>query len=414
MSVEFINGLIDSRAKLVAQMRSLLEERATNGVFAESADEEQYQRINAEVSALSERIDELTTQEDRNRRYDEQREQYAKIVHPDAEAKQTESIADKFRNLKSGESLSFDLNTVRSIPADVNRAWEARDLTVGSGSGGGATVPTDFVRQLYEHMVEDAAIRQTNVNVITTNSGNSLVVPKTTSFGTAAIVGEGTAAAEADTAFGSVVLGSWRYARAIQVSDELLTDSGVDLLGFIAKEAGYSIGQATGAAFVTGTGTNSPNGFVTATKAQVGTSIQGTDTAILGTNLIDLFYAVNSKYANKGYWMMRRATEGQVRSIVDSNGQYLWQPGLQAGAPNLLLGRPVVNDPNMAARASAAASVAFGDFSAYTIRDVNQVQFKRSDDFAFTSSLVTFLVTLRTDGDLIDGTGAIKIMDTDG
>jgi HK97 family phage major capsid protein len=167
-----------------------------------------------------------------------------------------------------------------------------------------------------------------------------------------------------------------------------------------------------GAHFITGSGTNQPNGVVTAIKANSGTAVQGT-AGLTSDNLIDLQYAVIESYANNGYWMMRRATEGKVRKIQDSDGQYLWQPSLQVGSPNLLLGRPIVTDPTVAAVGSANMSVIFGDFSAYVIRDVSGVRIERSDDFAFSSDVVSWRAILRTDGDLLDTTGAIKGLDTD-
>jgi HK97 family phage major capsid protein len=78
-----------------------------------------------------------------------------------------------------------------------------------------------------------------------------------------------------------------------------------------------------------------------------------------------------------------------------------------------LLGRPIVTDPTVAAVGSANMSVIFGDFSAYVIRDVAGVRIERSDDFAFSSDVVSSRAILRTDGDLLDTTGAIKGLDTD-
>ena len=62
----------------------------------------------------------------------------------------------------------------------------------------------------------------------------------------------------------------------------------------------------------------------------------------------------------------------------------------------------------MANAALSAKSVLFGDFSAYYIRDVRELRFERSDNDEFNKDLVTFRALLRTDGDLIDTTGAIK------
>lgn len=412
---EMVRDLIAKRANVWESAKAHLDERSDNGVFSVAEDAEQYQRMNSEIQAFDERIAELIQTDKANKQSDAYREEYEKYVPQETRQESQNAEERALRELLEGKRKHVDLDfrNVRVTPASDERAWQVRDLTKITGAAGGDTVPTSFVRTLYEHMVENAAIRQTNVRVVTTNSGENLEFPKTLTFGTAAIVGEGSALAEADATFDKITLGSWKYGQLAQVSSELLTDTGVSLTEFLARDLGRALGNVSGAAFVTGSGTNAPNGFITATKAQVGTSVQGTDTVITGDNLIDLHYAVIDAYARNGYWMMKRATEGAIRKIKDTNNQYLWQPGLQVGSPNLLLGRPIVTDPNMAGVGSANASVSFGDMSAYVIRDVAGVRIERSDEFAFSSDLVTWRAILRTDGDLLDGTGAIKLLDTD-
>ena len=78
------------------------------------------------------------------------------------------------------------------------------------------------------------------------------------------------------------------------------------------------------------------------------------------------------------------------------------------GQPDMLLGKPVATDPNVAAAGNSAKSVLFGDFSAFWVRLAGGVRFERSDDFAFSSDLVTFKVVARADGMTVDQTGAIK------
>jgi HK97 family phage major capsid protein len=108
-------------------------------------------------------------------------------------------------------------------------------------------------------------------------------------------------------------------------------------------------------------------------------------------------------------WLMRDATIATVRKLKDSQNQYLWQPSMQIGAPDVLLGKPVFTDPNVAATATSAKSVIFGDMSAYYVRIAGGIRFERSDDFAFQSDLVTFRCIVRGDGILADQTGAVKV-----
>jgi HK97 family phage major capsid protein len=55
----------------------------------------------------------------------------------------------------------------------------------------------------------------------------------------------------------------------------------------------------------------------------------------------------------------------------------------------------------MASPATSAKSVIFGNLSSYFARTVGGIQLDRSDDFAFSSGLITFRSTLRVDGNLI-------------
>lgn len=64
---------------------------------------------------------------------------------------------------------------------------------------------------------------------------------------------------------------------------------------------------------------------------------------------------------------MRRSTVSALRKLKDSNGQYLWQPSLQAGQPDRLLGYEIYTSPYAPTLAAGALSIAFGDFQSYWI-----------------------------------------------
>jgi HK97 family phage major capsid protein len=107
--------------------------------------------------------------------------------------------------------------------------------------------------------------------------------------------------------------------------------------------------------------------------------------------------------------MMKDATLANVRKLKDTTNQYLWQPSIQAGVPDTLLGKPVYTDPNVAAVALSAKSVIFGDFSSYFVRLAGGVRWEVSNDFAFNTDLVTYKAVLRGDGILADQSGALKL-----
>jgi HK97 family phage major capsid protein len=119
-------------------------------------------------------------------------------------------------------------------------------------------------------------------------------------------------------------------------------------------------------------------------------------------NLIDLAYSVNSAYRrmpNTG-WQMRGTTIAATRKLKDTYGQYLFQPSLQAGQPDQLLGYPIWENPDVAAVGTAVKSVLFGNYRQYHVRLAGGIRFDRSDDYAFANDLITFRAAVRVDGGL--------------
>ena len=68
---------------------------------------------------------------------------------------------------------------------------------------------------------------------------------------------------------------------------------------------------------------------------------------------------------------------------------------MTAGAPDLILGKPVVTDTNVADPAASAKSVLFGDWSSLVVRLAGGFRFERSDEFAFDADMTTFRAIAR-------------------
>jgi HK97 family phage major capsid protein len=284
-----------------------------------------------------------------------------------------------------------------------------RTLSKLTGAAGGSTVPTTFYDQLVAHMIETSSVLQAGVRVLNTTGGETIQIPKTTTHSTAGLVAEAAAIGVSDPGFSQASLSAYKYGVMVQVSRELVDDSAVDLMGYLAEETGRALGNAFGAHLVAGTGVSQPRGIILDATLGV-TAGAGTAGALTGDNLIDLFYSLIAPYRNapNAAWLMKDTSVGSLRKVKDTTGQYIWQQGLVAGAPDMILGKPVLTDPFMPAQAALAKSVLFGDFSRYFVRLAGGIRFERSDEYAFNTDLVTFRALLRGDGALIDTSGAIK------
>ena len=178
---------------------------------------------------------------------------------------------------------------------------------------------------------------------------------------------------------------------------------------------------AEGAAFVTGTGSNQPKGFLSAPTAATGDAVRafGTLQYLVSGNatgfdaapelkLIDLVHALKAGHRQGASWVMNSATLAQVRKLKDANGAFLWQPGLAAGQPDRLLGYPVVDAADMPDLAAGAFPIAFGNFQAgYLIAERSATTVLR-DPFT-NKPFVHFYAVKRIGGQVLDS-DAIKLL----
>ena len=124
-------------------------------------------------------------------------------------------------------------------------------------------MPVSVYDQIVQSLVESSAVLNAGATVLTTQTGEDLQVPKNTANSTAAITNEGASISASDPTQAVVTLKSYKYATFFQISNELATDTPLDLIGYLARQAGQALATAFGPHLITGTGTGQPTGIVT-------------------------------------------------------------------------------------------------------------------------------------------------------
>lgn len=407
MANEIATRLRDRRLNVWEQAKAIAEKAAEENRSFTPDEQGTWEALQEELDKLDQRIKAVLEQEERAKAADEV---FNRVHAQPVERAQAGGEPSK-TGLELRAFLRGDPGTPRFFDIRPDGPVNYRTLSSVTTGAGGNTVPTSFYDQLVAHLIETSGIMQANPTVLNTASGENLQVPKTTGHSTAALTAQTGTLPTSDPAFGLVTLSSYKYGLLIQVSRELVDDTGVDLEGYLAMQAGRSLGNVFGADLVTGTGASKPTGLLTAASNSVTGSTTGVSGAPVYADLVDLQYSVIAPYraSRSCYWLMRDATVGKIRKLVDTTGQPIWQPSMQLGSPDLLLGKPIAADPYMPAVATGARSIAFGDFSQFFVRMVGGIRFERSDDFAFGTDLVSFRAILRGDGALVDLTGAIKV-----
>lgn len=408
MLIEHIKRLQEERNRTWEQAKTLLDTAATEKRDLSGEEETSWKSANERMGEIDVRLKELADVQQRNADAEAAFQgllNTAQVPGHDDKRGQAPTVAEEIRAFARGErgrAVEFKRN-----PNDAPINFRA--LSKATAAEGANTVKTSFYDRLIAHLIEVSAILQAGPTVLNTSTGETIQIPITTAHSSGALVAEKATIPTSEPTFGQRALGAYKYGALIQVSNELLNDTSVDLEGYLAMQAGRAVGNAFGTHLVTGTGSSQPSGIVTTATAGVtgGTGVGGAPTA---DNLIDLFYSVIAPYRNSpsAGWLMRDQSIATLRKMKDTTGAYLWQPSLTAGSPDTFLGKPIYTDPNVAAIGIAGVSVVFGDISQYFVRMVDGVRWEMSSDFAFNTDLVTFRVLLRGDGILADQTGAVK------
>jgi HK97 family phage major capsid protein len=382
---QFIEQQMAQRATAWEAAKKILDVATAEKRDLSAEETQTYERISKELDERTATIEKLRADEARELRLDAATREIADQVRPVADAPRAErNDNDVIRSMAKGEIRSH--------------MFEKRDVVKTST---GSPVPTSFYDQVIMLARTVGPMLQTST-VLNTASGENLQIPSLAQYSTAAIVGEGTAIAESDPVFNSfITLGAYKFSFLVQLSRELVEDSGVDILRFLADQTGNELGVRVNAALTTGSGTNQPKGIVVASAVGVtgGTAVSGAFTA---DNLIDLVYSVDTagrRLAGSGFQMNAKSI-GAMRKLKDTAGNFVFQPALSADANDLLLGYPVFENPAMADTATSAKSVIFGHLPSYFVRSVGGIKLDRSDDFAFSTDLITFRATMRVDGNL--------------
>ena len=320
--------------------------------------------------------------------------------------------------VKSAEASSFvDQYLRRGIEAGL----ETKAIGSSSDAIGGYAVPEEIDRAIDETLVAISPIRAI-ANVVKVGSAGyrKLIATGGTPSGWVAYEA---ARPETNTpSFTEVVPAAGELYANPAASQQMLDDTMFDVEKWLAHEIATEFARAEGMAFVKGTGTSQPLGFLSSPNATTadGTRPMGTlqtiGTGVAGAfpasnpadKLIDLVQTLRSPYRQGAVFVMNSATAAAIRKFKTSDGAFLFQPGLQAGSPATLLGYPLIEAEDMPDIAASSLSIAFGNFKAgYVIAERNATTILR-DPYTH-KPYVHFYATKRVGGQVVNSE-AIKLL----
>lgn len=265
---------------------------------------------------------------------------------------------------------------------------EVKALTSSNDPQGGYLAPAQFIAELDRNVVLFSPVRSV-ARVMSTGAG-VVELPKRTGTMTGSWVGEIEDRPETAPSFGQNSYPVQEIAAYVDVSNALLEDSAFNIDELLAFEFGEEFGAKEGTAFVTGDGNKKPIGFMS--DPNVGFTVSGHASQVTADGVIDAYHALKSPYRPNAVWGMNSTTMGAIRKLKDTTNNYLLATAGISGAPaSTLLGRPVLEFPDMPDVGAGNFPIVFGDFRAgYRIFDRIPISILRDPYSQATKGMTRF------------------------
>ena len=278
---------------------------------------------------------------------------------------------------------------------------EQRTQQAGVSTQGGFLVEPMLMNRIIEQLRAFGGVREV-VDVISTPSGANLRWPTLDdTVNEGELLGELGPVTEQELEFGDASIEAYVYSsRSIPVSWVLMQDSEFDIEELVMKNLVIRLGRITNRHFTTGTGTGQPDGLVTGAVSNI--TAAATD-IVTHDELIDLAYDLDPAYMNDVRWMFNHNTAGQIRKVVDGDGNKVWQMSLRDGEPDMILGHPTVRNQHMPDMTTGNIPILFGNFrEGYMVRDVRDISMVRLDETRAKLLQSEFFAWMRADGTQIN------------
>lgn len=383
-----ITEMREKRNKLVGMMDTFLDTHTTDKGTLSAEDDKTYKDMETEVAQLTDSIH-------RMERREEIEAELSKPTSKPLTGKPMKADGDKAAKTgrASDEYKKALLQAMRTNFRQISNV-----LQEGIDPQGGYLVPDEYDKRLIDILTEENVMRTLGTN-ITTSGEHKINIAATKPA--AAWIEEGGTLTFGDATFDQIILDAHKLHVAIKVTEELLYDNAFNLENYILTQFGKALSNAEEDAFINGTGVGQPLGILAETGgAQVGVT-SASSTKVTVDEIINLVYSLKRPYRKNAVFLANDVCVAELRKLKDNNGQYLWQPSLQAGEPDRVLGYKVYTSPYFPVPTAGGTAVAFGDFSYYNIGDRGTRSFAELKELFAGNGMIGFVAKERVDGKLV-------------
>lgn len=402
-----LHELQEKRRNIAAQMRTLHDKIGDNAWTDEQRTE--WNKMKTELDG----VDAVIAREEELRSMDEK---FVKEQEAAEAEKRAQKDGEKTLSVDERRGQAFNAflrNGLTNLTPEERQALnEMRAQGVGVNDHGGYTVPKEMQARIFEQMKAYGGIASV-AQILTTSDGRTIewiTADGTTEEGE--LIGENTAATEADTLFGIANLGAKKLSsKIIRVSNELLQDSAINIESYLADRIAQRIGRAEAKYLIQGTGAGTPAQPKGLAASVTGTTQAKTAGKVDWLDVNALLHSLDPAYRNVGNSRLafNDNTLKLLKEMVDGQNRPLWLPDVAGVAPSTILGKQYVIDQGIADIAKDAKFIYFGDFNRFVVRRVAYMTLKRLVERYAEFDQTAFLAFHRFDC-VLEDTSAIKAL----
>jgi HK97 family phage major capsid protein len=372
---DFVKRQQELKANLTHQIRDVIDGAEAEGRGLDQAELTKIERIEADIESAQRSIETASKAEERAA-------EVALASRGFEVVEEARGEAEIFRSMARGEVRfhEFKNSEKRALVASAN------------------TVPVDFLDRVFNLAKLVGPYLETS-EVFVRDSGADLRIPVMSGYSTAAEVTEGSAIAESNPTYSSILLNPAKQAFIVQLSNELVADAGFDIEANVAEQAGVAIG------------TRANTVIHAAVTAVAGSGVTaGTTDAFTADDLISLAYSVDGMarmLPGAGY-MANTSTLGFIRRLKDNDGRYILDPVV--GGPSTILGFPVFENPAVADIGTGAKAVLFGHLPSVKVATTG-LEVSVSTDAYFANDVTGYRFVYRLGAGVANGANHIKYLE---
>lgn len=379
------------RAELITQARQIIDAAEAEKRDLTAEDHKKYDDIMSEVDNLGASIERVEKQEKLEAELNASTTEPNKPDPGGGPEDRSKKEMDIFRRwLISGPDVLTVEERALQVDVDVQ--------------GGYLVPPQEFITKLIQAVDDEVFIRQLATGQRITKSDSmgapSLDADPADADWTTELQ---TGSEDSTMALGKRELTPHPLAKRIKVSNKLLRISAIPVEDLVRQRLAYKVAIPQEKAYLTGSGAGQPLGVFTASAQGISTSRDvstgNTATSIQFDGLFEAKYTLKGQYWKNAVWFFHRDALKQVAKLKDGDGQYIWEPAVQSGQPDRLLGFPFKMSeyaPNTFTTGLYAGIL--GDFRHYWYVDSLDMTIQRLVELYAETNQTGFIIRYEGDG----------------